>query len=1053
MPFVHPNEVPKDKAHINGVDSKRTRTKSTLRLLGRRCNSAESFPSSVTLQKSGSLSSVQSAKSDPGCFNYFATCSGANGAPVIDKPSMATAVVAFGDMSNETPLMFSRSSSLGSLSSLEQQVALEDPGSAVGDFSRQTSGAISPSDLPDSPSQSMPPSPRRSSRRPAFRLPPCIKPLPQPVGGVFQDLPKSFAEEGTPCGISQATSLSSLTVDDDSAPKESGGSACERRNSLGGTSRCGGHSEVTTAEGYEVFADTKRRYAQEGTPRGYSRAESLSSLTVDSSCLPSGVGSDWDDGFEALPKPPAPFANGSGERCWAGERSSKQSAHKHVSFNDDCLMRTSHEDTAVPYFADDCVRVYCTEGTPSMLSHAASLTDLSGGGKAWGAPRAQNSDASTERPSPPLTERGKAQQLRDGVKPPDGHKHVSFNDDCLMSSPHNTASPSFEEDYVRVYCTEDTPSVLSHSASLTDLSIPNGEGSWGAVEETVAAPTKRDETELLDDGSDDDKDVLARCIQLGWQVSKMESPHQTLVGWSGSAERESTKPLVAAEPISESSHTVMLDDGEGSPPDTNRAQVRFGGVGDVQSWSSGDLVTKGSPQSMRHWKSSSLSDVHVTAQQRKDAGKNGSSKEVCSLSSDDSKPARPPDGTEERRDGSFCNESSDEEEDAKLLQEVVGLGRALVFKQDPLMASFAASSARSTPSKARSDVGTPTSPLLLSSTPEPTALSKKAECEQYLAAGSNGWNENQAVAEQAALSSQMSPASECGLCAESSDEEEDRRILQEVVSLGRVMAWKQHRAPSLPPTTTEASNAECVSAEQCRPTPPAVQTGSGHENPRLLKGDLDKTTTAVSSPDESLTTLSPVSKQSKLESSLSDDEEDLKLLEQVVRLGLPSAQNLSLKLPGTQLQLRVTQRPSEDAGVLPSSSCAKVAKAPMGEVPQSAALTAPHNLSLASVPKETASVAEAKKEFEVPLEPPADSSERTVQIRLKLPAGRTLTRRFLATCELGVLLAFLDALGYPLERFKILKNWRRQELSTLNPKQTLEQLKLYPKKTLTIKER
>ncbi|KAG0424298.1 hypothetical protein HPB47_028495 [Ixodes persulcatus] len=366
-------------------------------------------------------------------------------------------------------------------------------------------------------------------------------------------------------------------------------------------------------------------------------------------------------------------------------------------------MRTSHEDTAVPYFADDCVRVYCTEGTPSMLSHAASLTDLSGGGKAWGAPRAQNGDASTERPSPPSAERGKAQQLRDGVKPPDGHKHVSFNDDCLLSSPHNTASPSFEEDYVRVYCTEDTPSVLSHSASLTDLSLPNGEGSWGAVEETVAAPTKRDETELLDDGSDDDKDVLARCIQLGWQVSKMESPHQTLVGWSGSAEHEATEPLVAAEPVSESSHAVTLDDGEGSPPDANRAQLRFGGIGDVQSWSSGDLATKGSPQPTRHWKSSSLSDVHVTAQQRKDAGKNGSSREVCLLSSDDSKPARPPEGTEERRDGSLCNESSDEEEDAKLLQEVVGLGRALVFKQDPLMASFATSSARSTPSKARSE--------------------------------------------------------------------------------------------------------------------------------------------------------------------------------------------------------------------------------------------------------------------------------------------------------------------------------------------------------------
>ncbi|KAL3224451.1 hypothetical protein MRX96_026567 [Rhipicephalus microplus] len=94
---------------------------------------------------------------------------------------------AFGEV-NETPLMFSRSSSLGSLSSLDRQAALNAHNLAVNQ-SQHTSGAVSPSDLPDSPSQTMPPSPRHRSPEPVFRLPPCRKPIPQPIGGVFPRLP------------------------------------------------------------------------------------------------------------------------------------------------------------------------------------------------------------------------------------------------------------------------------------------------------------------------------------------------------------------------------------------------------------------------------------------------------------------------------------------------------------------------------------------------------------------------------------------------------------------------------------------------------------------------------------------------------------------------------------------------------------------------------------------------------------------------------------------------------------------------------------------------
>ena len=61
----------------------------------------------------------------------------------------------------ETPLMFSRCSSLDSLSEFDQHSIHDDHSSVISDFSHRTSGAVSPSDLPDSPTQTVPPSPNR----------------------------------------------------------------------------------------------------------------------------------------------------------------------------------------------------------------------------------------------------------------------------------------------------------------------------------------------------------------------------------------------------------------------------------------------------------------------------------------------------------------------------------------------------------------------------------------------------------------------------------------------------------------------------------------------------------------------------------------------------------------------------------------------------------------------------------------------------------------------------------------------------------------------------
>lgn len=70
-----------------------------------------------------------------------------------------------------------------------------------------TSGIISPSELPDSPSQTMPQSPRRR------RAGTATESVAQ--GFTFDDEVKTFGVENTPALISCATSLSNLSIDDE----------------------------------------------------------------------------------------------------------------------------------------------------------------------------------------------------------------------------------------------------------------------------------------------------------------------------------------------------------------------------------------------------------------------------------------------------------------------------------------------------------------------------------------------------------------------------------------------------------------------------------------------------------------------------------------------------------------------------------------------------------------------------------------------------------------------------------------------------------------------
>lgn len=134
----------------------------------------------------------------------------------------------------ETPLMFSRCTSVSSLESFESHSIASSVQSEP--CSGMVSGIISPSDLPDSPGQTMPPSrsktpppppPRSTSIKQKVTVPPHtekqdLPPRHAAVNAAVQKvqvLPDNdtllhFATESTPDGLSRASSLSALSLDE-----------------------------------------------------------------------------------------------------------------------------------------------------------------------------------------------------------------------------------------------------------------------------------------------------------------------------------------------------------------------------------------------------------------------------------------------------------------------------------------------------------------------------------------------------------------------------------------------------------------------------------------------------------------------------------------------------------------------------------------------------------------------------------------------------------------------------------------------------------------------
>ncbi|XP_044263135.1 adenomatous polyposis coli protein-like [Tribolium madens] len=443
----------------------------------------------------------------PGYFSRVPSCGSLNSIPkpelkeeetlIEKKETREPKAVKFEEVVNyaeETPLMFSRTSSLASLDSIEQHSIHDDRSSVVSDFSRLTSGLISPSELPDSPSQTVPPSPkpRKHPRRKTV-----------PKSSVFEDAVKKFETERTPSHFSTATSLSSLIDDEiDAKTGEVGNSGKEAEPVLDNL------SESSEDEG------------------------------ILAACINIGMQNNRYSQPKATPPPPNDLP-----------------PNYKFSKKDEIIEKSD--------ITCDSVKTYCTEDTPAILSHAGSNSDLSNLSLLG---KSERNEILEVDPGPSHDNRvsgPKTLEIPTTGSPPSRRSSFSLSDDsdesgeallqeCILAGmpsqpsisgpsdvPKNLSNPDLElnqssdeddkiltdcinigitknrytqpqivNDSVKNYCTEDTPAILSHAGSCSDLStlsIQNG-------------GEKEYFSDLSNFSDEEDEKLLEECVKFGMAV-------------------------------------------------------------------------------------------------------------------------------------------------------------------------------------------------------------------------------------------------------------------------------------------------------------------------------------------------------------------------------------------------------------------------------------------------------------------------------------------------------------------------------------------------------
>ncbi|XP_036384186.1 adenomatous polyposis coli protein isoform X2 [Megalops cyprinoides] len=279
----------------------------------------------------------------------------------------------------ETPLMFSRCTSVSSLDSFESHSIASSVQSEP--CSGMVSGIISPSDLPDSPGQTMPPSrsktppPHPAQMKHKMKVPPHaekrdLAPRHAAVNSAVQKvqvLPDNdtllhFATESTPDGFSCASSLSALSLDEPFIPKDV---ELQIMPPV--------HEDDHGNEGEPEKDDTKEIKSQEVPKVSCEPEKDIldDSDDDDIEILEACINSAMPTKSSRKPKKQSPSATSRIPPPAARKPSqlpvykllpsqNRGQQQKHVSFT----------------HGEDMPRIYCVEGTPINFSTATSLSDL-----------------------------------------------------------------------------------------------------------------------------------------------------------------------------------------------------------------------------------------------------------------------------------------------------------------------------------------------------------------------------------------------------------------------------------------------------------------------------------------------------------------------------------------------------------------------------------------------------------------------------------------------------------------------------------------------------
>ncbi|KAM4808474.1 adenomatous polyposis coli protein [Rhinophrynus dorsalis] len=364
----------------------------------------------------------------------------------------------------ETPLMFSRCTSVSSLDSFESHSIASSVQSEP--CSGMVSGIISPSELPDSPGQTMPPS--RSKTPP----PP------------------------------QTTQIKR----DGNKPKVT--SNVDERESV--TKQTAVHSAIQRVQVLQE-ADTLLHFATESTPDGFSCASSLSALSLDEPYIQKDV--------ELKIMPPV-FENDQGNEA-ESEKSKESVDHQEkkeekISESEKDMLDDTDDDIDI---LEECI----ISAMPRKSARKNKKT----------------SQPNTTKAAPPVARKPSqlpVYKLLPSQNRLHTQKHVSF---------------THADDMPRVYCVEGTPINFSTATSLSDLTIdsPPNELANNDQRNTVPVPSdleKRDTiptegmstddaeackssntpASVLDEDKTEEGDILAECIHSAMPKGKSHKPYR-----------------------------------------------------------------------------------------------------------------------------------------------------------------------------------------------------------------------------------------------------------------------------------------------------------------------------------------------------------------------------------------------------------------------------------------------------------------------------------------------------------------------------------------------